>query len=125
MNFELSKEEALIQKMAREFAVQVIEPVADIIEKENMTPQHVIDGMAELNLFGMSVPEEYGGADAGYLCYTLAQEQIARVHPGPAMTLSAHSLGLNGIYKFGTEEQRQKYLPAGCKGELIASWAFT
>jgi len=125
MNFDLTKEEALIQKMARDFAEQVIAPVADVIEKENMTPPEVIEGLAELNMFGMSVPEEYGGADAGYLCYTLAQEQIARVHPGPAMTISAHSLGLNGIYKFGNEEQRQRYLPAGCKGELIASWAFT
>jgi len=125
MNFDLTKEQALIQKMAKDFAEQVIAPVADVIEKENMTPPEIIKGMGELNLFGMSVPEEYGGAGAGYLCYALAQEQIARVHPGPAMTISGHSLGLNGIYKFGTEEQRKKYLPAGCRGELIASWAFT
>ncbi|HWQ75401.1 MAG TPA: acyl-CoA dehydrogenase family protein [Syntrophomonas sp.] len=125
MNFELTKEEKLIQKMAKHFAEQVIAPAADYIEKENMTPPEVLKGMAELNLFGLSVPEEYGGADAGYICYTLAMEQIARIHPGPAMTISAHSLGLNGIYKFGNEEQRQKYLPSGASGEKLASWAFT
>ena len=125
MNFELSKEEALIQKMAKTFAEQIIDPLVDIIEQENRTPPEVIEGMAELNLFGMAIPEEYGGADAGYLCYTLAQEQIARIHPGPAMTISGHSLGLNAINQFGNVQQRQQYLPTGCSGELIASWAFT
>ncbi len=125
MEFNLTKEQALIQKMARDFADQNIAPIAEQIDKENQVPDEILKGLAELDLFGIAIPEAYGGADAGYESYVLAMEQIARVSCGPAMSISAHSLGLSAISNFGTEEQKQKYMPKSCKGEYITSFAFT
>ncbi|MDD4170719.1 MAG: acyl-CoA dehydrogenase family protein [Syntrophomonas sp.] len=125
MNFTLTKEQALIQKMAREFADQNIALVAEQIEQQNEVPRAILQGLAELDLFGMAMPEAYGGADAGYDSYVLAMEQIARVSSGPAMVVSAHSLGLAAISNFGTEAQKQKYMPPACRGEHITSFAFT
>jgi len=125
MEFSLTKEQLLIQKMARDYAEQCIEPLVEQIEKENKVPEEIIKGLAELDLFGLAMPEAYGGAGAGYESYVLALEQIARVSCGPAMIISAHSLGLGAINNFGNEEQKQKYMPKCCRGEHIASFAFT
>jgi alkylation response protein AidB-like acyl-CoA dehydrogenase len=125
MDFSLSKEQLLIQRMARDFAEKYIEPVAEQIDRENKIPDDILEGLAELDLFGIPFPEEYGGADGGYDGYVLAMEQIGRVSGGLAMTLSAHSLGLSAISVFGTEEQKQKYMVPGCKGKHIVSFAFT
>lgn len=125
MDFSLSKEQLLIQRMARDFAEKYIEPVAEQIDRENKIPDDILEGLAELDLFGIPFPEEYGGADGGYDGYVLAMEQIGRVSGGIAMTLSAHSLGLSAISVFGTEEQKQKYMVPGCKGKHIVSFAFT
>ena len=125
MNFTLSKEQVLIQKMARDFADQNIAPVAEQIEHENQVPKEILQGLAELDLFGMAMSEAYGGAAAGYDTYVLAMEQIARVSSGPALIISAHSLGLSAISNFGTETQKQKYMPPACRGEQITSFAFT
>ena len=125
MDFTLNKEQLMIKKMAREFAEQSLAPVADLIEEENRVPEEIIAGLAELDLFGLAMPEEYGGANAGYDSYVLAMEQIARVSCGPAMIISAHSLGLGAIANFGTAEQKARYMPAACQGKHIASFAFT
>jgi alkylation response protein AidB-like acyl-CoA dehydrogenase len=125
MEFTLTKEQTLIQKMARDFADQNIAPLAEQIEHENQVPGEILQGLAELDLFGMAMPEVYGGAAAGYDTYVLAMEQIARVSSGPALIISAHSLGLSAIANFGTEAQKQKYMPPACQGEQITSFAFT
>ncbi len=125
MDFNLSKEQLLIQRMARDFAEKYIEPVAEQIDQENKIPEDILKGLAELDLFGIPFPEEYGGADGGYDGYVLAMEQIGRVSGGIAMTLSAHSLALSALSIFGTEEQKQKYMVPGCKGKDILSFAFT
>ena len=125
MDFNLSKEQLLIQRMARDFAEKYIEPVAEQIDRENKIPDDILEGLAELDLFGIPFPEEYGGAGGGYDGYVLAMEQIGRVSGGIAMTLSAHSLGLSAISVFGNEEQKQKYMVPGCKGKHIVSFAFT
>ncbi|HWP97990.1 MAG TPA: acyl-CoA dehydrogenase family protein [Syntrophomonadaceae bacterium] len=125
MDFSLTKEQLLIQKMARDYAEQAIQPALSTIEKENQVPASILTGLAELDLFGLAMPEEYGGADAGYESYVLAMEQIARVSCGPAMILSAHSLGLGAINNFGSREQKDRYMPGACRGEGIASFAFT
>lgn len=125
MEFSLTKEQTLIQKMARDFADQNIVPAAEKIEQENQVPGEILQGLAELDLFGMAMPEAYGGAGAGYDTYVLALEQIARASSGPALVISAHSLGLSAIAAFGTDAQKQKYLPPACRGEQIASFAFT
>ncbi|MGE5453570.1 MAG: acyl-CoA dehydrogenase family protein [Methylocystaceae bacterium] len=125
MNFSLTKEQELIQKAAREYAEKYIEPIAEQIDKENRVPQAIMEGLGELDLLGIPLPDEYGGAGAGYVSYVLAMEQIARASSGVGMILSAHTLGLSSISTFGTEEQKKKYLPKACQGKEIASFAFT
>lgn len=125
MDFGFTKEEALLQKMAREFAEKYIEPVAEQIDHENKVPDEILAGLGELDLFGIPFSEEYGGADGGYIGYVLAVEQIARACSGVAMIISAHSLSVAAINTFGTPEQKKKYMPKCCKGEHIASFAFT
>jgi alkylation response protein AidB-like acyl-CoA dehydrogenase len=125
MDFTLSKEQLLIQKMAREFAEKVLAPVAQQVDRENKIPEEILEAVAEQELFGIPFAEEYGGAGGGYDGYVLAMEQIARVCSGVAMTISAHCLGLGAIAAFGTEEQKKKYMPPGCKGKHIVSFAFT
>lgn len=125
MDFTFSTEELLIQQMAREFAEQNLRPAIRRIEKENRVPDEILAGLSELDLFGMNIPEQYGGAGAGYLSYVLAMEQIARVHCGPGIILSAHNLGLGAIANFGTDEQKERFLPKAASGEHITSFAFT
>lgn len=125
MDFSWSKEQMLIQKMARDFAENTIKPALSIIEKENQVPPKILAGLAELDLFGLAMPVEYGGAGAGYDSYVLALEQIARISCGPALIISAHNLGLGVINSFGSEEQKKKYMPTACGGGDIASFAFT
>jgi len=125
MDFNFSKEELLIQKMARDYSEQVIRPVIEKIEKDNRVPDEVLAGLANLDMFGLVIPEELGGAGAGYISYVLAMEQISRVACGPAMILSAHNLGLGAIANFGTDDQRVRLMPKAAKGEALASFAFT
>lgn len=125
MDFSLSQEELLIQKMARDYATKFIEPIADKIEQENQVPDEILKGLAELDLFGLPFKETYGGADAGYVGYVLAMEQLGRVSSGPGMIISVNCLGLGAIDKFGSEEQKKRYMPRCCKGIECASFAFT
>ncbi|MDR1615688.1 MAG: acyl-CoA dehydrogenase family protein [Syntrophomonadaceae bacterium] len=125
MDFTLTKEELLIQKMARDFSNQSIQPHVERMEKENRTFEEIISGLADLDMFAMIIPEQFGGAGAGYISYVLALEQIARVACGPAFIISAHNLALSSIINFGTEEQKAKYLSKTARGEHIASFAFT
>ena len=112
MDFNLSKEQLMIQQMAQEFAEKYIEPVAEKIYRENVIPEEIIKGLAELELFGIPYPEEYGGADGGYDGYVLAMEQIAKASGGVAMTISAHCLALSALSVFATEEQKTAYDPS-------------
>jgi len=82
--------------------------------------------MAEMGLFGMYVPAEYGGSDAGYLSYIIAVEEIARVDGSTAATIAAgNSLGIGPINSFGNEEQKKEWLPRLCSGEMLASFGLT
>jgi alkylation response protein AidB-like acyl-CoA dehydrogenase len=110
MDFNLSKEQLMIQQMAQEFAEKYIEPVAEKIYRENVIPEEIIKGLAELELFGIPYPEEYGGADGGYDGYVLAMEQIAKASGGVAMTISAHCLALSALSVFATEEQKKRFM---------------
>lgn len=125
MKFTLDKEQALIQNMAREFAERSIDPIAEQIDQENNVPEEVIKGMAELDLFGISFPEKYGGAGADKESFVLVIEQLARSSQGVSMIVSAGTVSLEAICYLGSEEQKQKYLPPCCQGKLISSFAFT
>ena len=125
MDFTLNKEQKLIQKIASEFAQKYVEPIAEKIDQENFIPEEIIKTLGELGLLGVPFAEEYGGSDAGYQSYILALEQIAKCSAGVGVTIGASTLGLGAIDKFGTEEQKQRYMPPVCRGEQLASFAFT
>lgn len=123
MNFDLSEEHNTIRKAVRDFAERDIKPLAtDLDEKEEFSAE-LTRKMGELGLFGMTLPEKYGGQNTDYLSYIIAVEEIARVDGSHAATLAAHnSLGIGPLYEFGTEEQKLKYLPGLCTGNEL--WAF-
>lgn len=125
MIFELTEEQALIQKMVREMTDMVIEPLGKQIDAENDIPKEVFDVLKDLELFGLPYPEELGGSGAGYTAYPPVLEQIAKASSGVALMLSVHFLGLSAIDKFGTQEQKQKYIIPACQGESVLSFAFT
>lgn len=125
MDFSLTKDQMMIQKAFREYAEQFIEPVVEEIEKTCVIPPDVIKGLGEMGVFGMALPEEYGGSDAGYLALVLALEQVAKVCSGISNVIGAHYGSAGIIRLYGSEEQKQKYLPKCCSGEHIASVAWT
>ncbi len=123
MDFNFTEEQILIRKTVREFAEQEIKPKAkELDEQEKFSPE-LTKRMGDLGLFGMTLPEKYGGQGMDTLSYIIAVEELARVDGSHAATLAAHnSLGIGPIYYYGTEEQKQKYLPKLCTGEHL--WAF-
>ncbi len=126
MELELTEEQKLLQKTLRDFAHKEILPGIAERDRKGEFPWPVIQGLAGLGLMGMLVPETYGGIGAGYLTYALAIEELARFDASVALTVSAHnSLCLSHIYKFGTEEQKKKFLPPLARGERLCAWALT
>lgn len=126
MNFDLSEEHQLIRETVRDFAEREIKPVAqELDEKEEFSPA-LTKRMGELGLFGMYLPEKYGGQGLDTLSYIIAVEELARIDGSQAATLAAHnSLGIGPIYYYGTEEQKQKYLPQLCTGDALWSFGLT
>lgn len=125
MDFGFSKEEQLIQKAAKEFADQKIAPVAGDIHRTNAMPEEIVEGLADLGMFGIPFPDKYGGGDAGYLSYILALERLSRASSGVGMIVSVNAVGLAVINAFGTEEQKSRYMPQSIDGKKIMSFAFT
>ncbi len=123
MNFELPEESVMIQDMVRKFAQNEIKPVAAELDKNQQFSLELTKKMGEIGLFGMFLPEKYGGASMKYLDYVIAVEEISKVDGSQAATLAAHnSLGIGPIYYYGTEEQKLKYLPPLSTGKHL--WAF-
>lgn len=125
MDFGLTKEQELIQKVAREFAEERLSPLVDQIEEEHNIPMELFKEAGEIGLLALPIKEEWGGSDAGYDGYVLAMEQIGRVSMSFAMALSAHVLGMSMIETFCNEEQKKAALPKAATGEYITSFAFT
>ncbi|MDP3462340.1 MAG: acyl-CoA dehydrogenase family protein [Bacteroidales bacterium] len=126
MNFDLSQEHDLIRQTVREFAEREIKPVAKDLDEKAEFSVSLTKRMGELGLFGMYLPEKYGGQDLDTLSYIIAVEEIARVDGSQAATLAAHnSLGIGPLYYYGTEEQKMKYLPKLCTGEALWSFGLT
>lgn len=123
MNFELTEEQQMIRQTVREFAEREIKPVAKELDEKAQFSIELTKKMGELGLFGMYLPDKYGGQNLDTLSYIIAVEEIARIDSSQAATLAAHnSLGIGPIYYYGTEEQKMKYLPQLCTGEAL--WAF-
>ncbi len=123
MNFDPSEEHELIRETVRSFAEKEIKPLASALDEKESFSVEITKKMGEIGLFGMNIPEKYGGAGMDTLSYIIAVEELARVDGSHAATLAAHnSLGIGPIYYYGTEAQKDRYLPPLCTGESL--WAF-
>jgi alkylation response protein AidB-like acyl-CoA dehydrogenase len=126
LDFDLSREQKLIQQTVRDFARQEIAPVAEELDREKRFPYEIVAKLGELGLMGIPFPEDYGGGGADTLSYALAIEELARVDSSVCITVAAHtSLGTMGIYLWGTEEQKREWLPELCTGRKLAAFGLT
>jgi alkylation response protein AidB-like acyl-CoA dehydrogenase len=126
MDFELSEEQKLVRRTAREFAEAEIAPVSARYDEAEEFPAALIPKLGELGFMGALFPAEYGGAGLDYVSYALVVEELSRVDGSIGITMWAHnSLCTNHIYSCGTEAQRQKYLPSLCRGEVLGAWGLT
>ncbi|MED4456059.1 acyl-CoA dehydrogenase [Metabacillus fastidiosus] len=126
MNFSLSDEHEMLRKMVRDFAENEVAPTAAVRDDEERFDRSIFNKMAELGLTGIPWPEKYGGIGFDYLAYVIAVEELSKVCASTGVTLSAHtSLACWPIYRFGTEEQKEKYLKPMALGEKIGAYCLT
>ena len=126
MDLDLTEEQVLIQQMAREFARREVAPKAAEIDENHRYPEEIVAQMGELGLMGVAVPEEYGGAGMDNLCYVLAMEEISAACASTGVIMSVNnSLVCDPINKFGTEEQKQKFLVPLASGEKLGCFALS
>ncbi|MFW6052620.1 MAG: acyl-CoA dehydrogenase family protein [Desulfosalsimonas sp.] len=123
MDFDLTVEQEMIRKEIRKFAEKEIAPVAGELDDCEEFSADLTRKIGDIGLFGMFVSEDYGGQGLDYISYIIAVEELARVDGSQAATVAAgNSLGIGPLYYFGTEEQKNKYLPKLCAGESV--WGF-
>jgi len=126
MLFDLSDDHRLIQETVRDFARNEVAPVAEELDRDKRFPYEIVEKLGDLGLMGIPFPEEYGGAGGDSLAYALAVEELTRVDSSVAITMCAHtSLGTQPIYLFGSEEQKQRYLPDLCAGRRLGAFGLT
>ncbi len=125
MAFQLTPEQEMIRLMARDFAKKELEPFAGEWDREETFPEKAIRKMGGLGLMGMMIPVEYGGAGAGAVSYSLALQEIAYACASTAVTMSVTNLSSDPILKFGSEEQKQRYLAPLARGEMLGAFAIT
>jgi short-chain 2-methylacyl-CoA dehydrogenase len=126
MNFGLSEEQKILRESIRKFAEKEITPVINEIDEKEEFSIDILKKMSEMGLLGIFVSNAYGGADMNYLSYIIAVEELARVDASQAATIAAgNSLGIGPIFYFGSEAQKEAYLPKLCNGEILASFGLT
>jgi butyryl-CoA dehydrogenase len=125
MDFNLTEEHQLIRQSVKEFCDRYVCPIADEVDQEPRFPAETIKKLAEQDWMGISYPVEYGGAGADYLSYVIVLEELSRACATTGFIVESHSLAGFPLLKFGTEEQKQKYLTPLCKGEILGSFALT
>jgi short-chain 2-methylacyl-CoA dehydrogenase len=126
MDHELTREQEAFRKVVRDFADAEIAPHAEVWDRDHSFPVEVVRAMGDLGLFGLPFPEEYGGGGADLTTLCVAIEELARVDQSMAITLEAGvGLGANPVYRFGTEEQRQRWLPDLCAGRALGAFGLT
>ena len=126
MDFELSDEQEAFRKVVREFAEAEIAPRSEEWDRTHTFPVDTITAMGDLGLFGLPFPPEYGGSGADFTTFCIALEELGRVDQSMGITVEAGvGLGANPIYQFGTEEQRQEWLPDLCAGRRLGAFGLT
>ena len=126
MNFELSQDHETFRKVVRDFAEREIAPHVAQWDREHHFPVDTVHAMGELGLFGLVVPEAYGGSGADFTTLCVAIEELGRVDQSIGITLEAGmGLGINPILTFGTEEQKQQWIPDLAAGRTLAGFGLT
>ena len=126
MHFELSEDQALIQRTLREFATRTLAPHAREVDERGEIPASTFTQMGQLGLMGLPFPEEYGGAGVDTLSAAIAVEEVARVCGSTALAYAAHlGLGSAPIFIFGSEAQKQHFLAPAARGEYLAAFGLT
>jgi butyryl-CoA dehydrogenase len=126
VDFDLTEEQETFRKVVREFALAEIAPHAEAWDRDHTFPTDVVLAMGDLGLFGLVFPEEYGGSGADFTTLCVAIEELARVDQSMAITLEAGvGLGANPIFQFGTEEQKQRWLPDLVAGRALGGFGLT
>ena len=126
MNFDLPEEHELLRSTVREFAEERIAPVAEELDREHSFPYDLIAELAELGLMGIPIPEQHGGGGGDTLSYAIAIEELTRIDSSVAITVAAHtSLGTMPILLYGTDEQKEAWLPDLASGKKLASFGLT
>ena len=126
MNFDFSDETEQFRKVVRDFAEAEVAPHAEAWDRDHTFPIDVVRAMGELGLFGLPFHEEYGGSGSDFTTLCVAIEELARVDQSVSITLEAGvGLGANPIFQFGTEEQRQRWLPDLCAGRALGGFGLT
>jgi alkylation response protein AidB-like acyl-CoA dehydrogenase len=126
MDFLLTEEQEMMRKMVRDFAQNEIAPFVPVMEETGEFPREILRKMGELGLMGIPIPDQYGGAEMDFISYILAINELSRVSATVGVILAVHtSVGTNPILYFGTEEQKQKYIPKLASGEYLGAFALT
>ncbi|MEP6642656.1 MAG: acyl-CoA dehydrogenase family protein [Gaiellales bacterium] len=126
VDYRLSEEQEAFRKAVEDFARTVVAPRAQAGDESGDFPYDVVAGMAEMGLFGLPFPEQYGGQGGDYFALCLALEELARADSSVAITLEAGvSLGAMPVYRFGSEEQKRQWLPDLCSGRALGAFGLT
>src|SRR5438045_282419 len=126
MDFQLTEAQRMVRDMVREFAASEIAPVASRHDREHSFPMATAKRMGELGLLGITVPEKYGGPGADYVSFALVAEELARADASHSVIFGANaSLSVGPILNFGTEAQKEHYLPKLASGEFLGCYALT
>ena len=126
MDFQLDQDIEYLKTNIRNFVENEVEKVAMTIEREDRIPDRIIEMSKEMGLFGLSIPEEYGGLGIGMVGKCALYEELGKTHNGFTTLIGAHTgIGSVGIVELGNEEQKQKYLPDMASGKKIGAFALT
>jgi len=125
IDFTFTEEQEMFRKAAREFAENEVAPRVSEMEETGNVNDAVVKALGAAEMMALTIPEEYGGLGLGYTARLIALEEIARVSVATAMMLQVFALGIEPIVKFGSEEQKKKYLPGMASGELLSTTAVT
>ncbi|MFW5963709.1 MAG: acyl-CoA dehydrogenase family protein, partial [Natronomonas sp.] len=125
MDFGLSDEQQQLKEEVKRFADNEVRPNAQEYDREEKFPHDIVDDAAEMGLCGSTIPMEYGGAGYGAVDSVLIAEELFAADPGIALSILATSFGTEAIREYGTEEQKEKYLPDIAKGDAISGAAIS
>lgn len=125
MDFELSEEQQAFQNLAYKFAVKEFEPVAKEYDREEKYPREIWQKACASGLVGVAIPEEYGGAGVGWMETALITEQLSRIDMGMGLVVMAATFGSENVLYYGTEAQKQRYLPLLTSGQVLFAGAYT